>query len=167
MAGMVGATGIEPVTPTMSRTMSGISPSGCEFPCIPNRLILQEIFEDRFSDDGCKFPLLTAACFRYASGKRRRKRCHGSRNERLTRSSQTRAETSLHGVRRHRASVHGSIPPAASSSIAQVRVGRAQRRVKIGAYGPYTVEQARAQAERNYPGCSRGSGSTARQAGAP
>jgi integrase len=31
--------------------------------------------------------------------------------------------------------------------IAQVRVGRAQRRVKIGAYGPYTVEQARAQAE--------------------
>jgi len=30
--------------------------------------------------------------------------------------------------------------------IAQVRVGRAQRRVKIGAYGPYTVEQARAQA---------------------
>ena len=31
--------------------------------------------------------------------------------------------------------------------IAQVRVGRAQRRVKIGTYGPYTVEQARAQAE--------------------
>jgi len=31
--------------------------------------------------------------------------------------------------------------------IAQVRVGRVQRRVKIGAYGPYTVEQARAQAE--------------------
>src|SRR4029079_6385608 len=31
--------------------------------------------------------------------------------------------------------------------IAQVRVGRAQRRVKIGTCGPYTVEQARAQAE--------------------
>jgi integrase len=31
--------------------------------------------------------------------------------------------------------------------IVQVRVGRAQRRVKIGAYGPYTVEQARLQAE--------------------
>ena len=31
--------------------------------------------------------------------------------------------------------------------IAQVRVGRTQRRVKIGTYGPYTVEQARAQAE--------------------
>jgi integrase len=31
--------------------------------------------------------------------------------------------------------------------IAQVRVGRGQRRVKIGTYGPYTVEQARAQAE--------------------
>ncbi len=27
--------------------------------------------------------------------------------------------------------------------VAQVRVGRAQRRVKIGAYGPYTVDQAR------------------------
>lgn len=31
--------------------------------------------------------------------------------------------------------------------IAQVRVGRAQRRVKIGAYGPYTVEQARERAD--------------------
>jgi site-specific recombinase XerD len=31
--------------------------------------------------------------------------------------------------------------------LAQVRVGRFQRRVKIGAYGPYTVEQARRRAE--------------------
>ena len=31
--------------------------------------------------------------------------------------------------------------------ISQVRVGRATRRVKIGAYGPYTVEQARRRAE--------------------
>src|SRR3954452_9610588 len=31
--------------------------------------------------------------------------------------------------------------------IAQVRVGRAQRRVKIGPYGPFTVEQARKRAE--------------------
>ena len=38
-------------------------------------------------------------------------------------------------------------PSARIVFIAQVRVGRAQRRVKIGAYGPYTVEQARAQAE--------------------
>src|SRR3954452_23672055 len=32
--------------------------------------------------------------------------------------------------------------------VAQVRVGRAIRRVKIGAYGPFTVEQARQQAEQ-------------------
>src|SRR6202011_1138141 len=32
--------------------------------------------------------------------------------------------------------------------IAQVRVGRALRRVKIGAYGPYTPEQARKRAEK-------------------
>jgi hypothetical protein len=31
--------------------------------------------------------------------------------------------------------------------IAQVRVGRFQRRVTIGAYGPYTVEKARKRAE--------------------
>jgi integrase len=31
--------------------------------------------------------------------------------------------------------------------ISQVRVGRATRRVKIGAYGPYTVEQARTRAK--------------------
>ena len=31
--------------------------------------------------------------------------------------------------------------------ISQVRVGRATRRVKIGVYGPYTVEQARRRAE--------------------
>jgi integrase len=31
--------------------------------------------------------------------------------------------------------------------ISQVRVGRATRRVKIGAYGPYTVEQARTRAQ--------------------
>jgi hypothetical protein len=31
--------------------------------------------------------------------------------------------------------------------IAQVRVGRATRRVKIGAFGPFTVEQARKRAE--------------------
>ncbi|HEX3416242.1 MAG TPA: site-specific integrase [Stellaceae bacterium] len=31
--------------------------------------------------------------------------------------------------------------------LAQVRVGRFQRRVKIGAYGPYTVEKARKRAE--------------------
>ncbi len=31
--------------------------------------------------------------------------------------------------------------------VAQVRVGRFQRRVNIGAYGPYTVEQARKRAE--------------------
>jgi site-specific recombinase XerD len=31
--------------------------------------------------------------------------------------------------------------------ISQVRVGRATRRVKIGAYGPYTVEQARRRAQ--------------------
>jgi integrase len=31
--------------------------------------------------------------------------------------------------------------------ISQVRVGRATRRVKIGVYGPYTVEQARVRAE--------------------
>jgi integrase len=31
--------------------------------------------------------------------------------------------------------------------ISQVRIGRATRRVKIGAYGPYTVEQARVRAE--------------------
>src|ERR1051325_7836224 len=31
--------------------------------------------------------------------------------------------------------------------VAQVRVGRAQRRVTIGPYGPFTVEQARARAD--------------------
>jgi integrase len=31
--------------------------------------------------------------------------------------------------------------------ISQIRVGRSTRRVKIGVYGPYTVEQARARAE--------------------
>jgi len=31
--------------------------------------------------------------------------------------------------------------------LAQVRVGRGQRRVKIGAYGAFTVEQARKRAE--------------------
>src|SRR5438067_13906635 len=31
--------------------------------------------------------------------------------------------------------------------IAQVRVGRATRRVKIGAFGPYTVDQARERAK--------------------
>src|SRR6516165_8546910 len=31
--------------------------------------------------------------------------------------------------------------------VSQVRVGRATRRVKIGVYGPYTVEQARRRAE--------------------
>jgi integrase len=31
--------------------------------------------------------------------------------------------------------------------VSQVRVGRATRRVKIGAYGPFTVEQARSRAE--------------------
>lgn len=31
--------------------------------------------------------------------------------------------------------------------LAQVRIGRFQRRVKIGAYGPYTVDQARKRAE--------------------
>src|SRR5438094_631091 len=30
--------------------------------------------------------------------------------------------------------------------VAQVRVGRSQRRVKIGAFGPYTVEKARERA---------------------
>src|SRR3954465_15230913 len=32
--------------------------------------------------------------------------------------------------------------------VAQVRVGRAIRRIKIGAYGPFTVEQARRGAEQ-------------------
>ena len=32
--------------------------------------------------------------------------------------------------------------------VAQVRVGRAIRRVKIGSYGPFTVEQARQRAEQ-------------------
>ena len=32
--------------------------------------------------------------------------------------------------------------------VAQVRVGRAIRRVKIGPYGPFTVEQARQRAEQ-------------------
>src|SRR5215469_6573821 len=31
--------------------------------------------------------------------------------------------------------------------VAQVRVGRATRRVKIGAFGPFTVDQARKRAE--------------------
>ena len=33
--------------------------------------------------------------------------------------------------------------------IGQVRVGRATRRVKIGLYGPYTVDQARRRAEKS------------------
>ena len=39
-------------------------------------------------------------------------------------------------------------PTGRISFVAQVRVGRAQRRVKIGAYGPFTVEQAREGAQR-------------------
>jgi integrase len=40
--------------------------------------------------------------------------------------------------------------------ICQVRVGRATRRVKIGAYGPYTVEQARQRAEEIVRAASEG-----------
>ncbi|MDX6807172.1 integrase family protein [Terrihabitans rhizophilus] len=38
-------------------------------------------------------------------------------------------------------------PSGSKIFIAQVRVGRATRRVKIGAYGPFTVDQARDQAK--------------------
>ena len=39
-------------------------------------------------------------------------------------------------------------PSGRKTFVAQVRVGRAQRRVKIGTYGPFTVEQAREGAQR-------------------
>jgi hypothetical protein len=40
-----------------------------------------------------------------------------------------------------------SPPTGRKVFVAQVRVGRVIRRVKIGPYGPYTVDQARARAE--------------------
>jgi site-specific recombinase XerD len=40
--------------------------------------------------------------------------------------------------------------------ISQVRVGRATRRVKIGAYGPYTVEQARQRAQEIHRAAAEG-----------
>jgi integrase len=40
--------------------------------------------------------------------------------------------------------------------VCQVRVGRATRRVKIGAYGPYTVEQARQRAQEIVRAASEG-----------
>jgi integrase len=40
--------------------------------------------------------------------------------------------------------------------IAQVRVGRATRRIKIGHYGPFTVDQARTEAEEIIRAASRG-----------
>src|SRR5262245_41823453 len=40
--------------------------------------------------------------------------------------------------------------------VSQVRVGRATRRVKIGTYGPYTVEQARQRADEIHRAASEG-----------
>ena len=40
--------------------------------------------------------------------------------------------------------------------VAQVRIGRTQRRVKIGAFGPFTVEQARKRAEEVVRAASEG-----------
>ncbi|HEX9323012.1 MAG TPA: integrase family protein [Xanthobacteraceae bacterium] len=40
--------------------------------------------------------------------------------------------------------------------VSQVRVGRATRRVKIGAYGPYTVEQARRRAQEIHRAAAEG-----------
>ena len=47
-------------------------------------------------------------------------------------------------------------PSGRISFVAQVRVGRAQRRVKIGIYGPFTVEQAREGAQRIIRAASEG-----------
>ena len=47
-------------------------------------------------------------------------------------------------------------PSGRISFVAQVRVGRAQRRVKIGLYGPFTVEQAREGAQRIIRAASEG-----------
>src|SRR6266498_5090474 len=40
--------------------------------------------------------------------------------------------------------------------VSQVRVGRATRRVKIGAYGPYTVEEARRRAQEIHRAAAEG-----------
>lgn len=47
-------------------------------------------------------------------------------------------------------------PSGRKMFVAQVRVGRAQRRVKIGPYGPFTVEQARKRAEEIVKAASEG-----------
>jgi integrase len=54
-------------------------------------------------------------------------------------------KTSGFGVRIYPATAAN--PTGKKVFIAQVRVGRATRRVKIGAFGPFTVEQARKRAE--------------------
>jgi integrase len=55
------------------------------------------------------------------------------------------AKTAGFGVRIYPATAAN--PTGKKVFIAQVRVGRATRRVKIGAFGPFTVEQARKRAE--------------------
>lgn len=47
-------------------------------------------------------------------------------------------------------------PSGKAVFIAQVRVGRSQRRIKIGPYGPWTVEQAREEADTIIRNASRG-----------
>jgi integrase len=47
-------------------------------------------------------------------------------------------------------------PSGRKAFVAQVRVGRLQRRVKIGVYGPFTVEQARKKAEDIIRGAAEG-----------
>ncbi|MEK1886553.1 MAG: Arm DNA-binding domain-containing protein, partial [Phyllobacterium sp.] len=47
-------------------------------------------------------------------------------------------------------------PTGRISFVTQVRIGRAQRRVKIGTFGPFTVEQAREGALRIIRAASEG-----------
>ena len=58
----------------------------------------------------------------------------------------SRPKSTFCGVRQRPDSERRIYPSGKKVFIEQVRVGRATRRVKIGLYGPYTVEQARRRA---------------------
>src|SRR5215470_3438596 len=92
----------------------------------------------------CKLPRIASGCFRFASGKgiemaRLTKRLVDTAKPREQDFFQWCARTPGFGLRVY--------PSGKKVFISQVRVGRSTRRIKIGAYGPYTVEQARERAD--------------------
>jgi integrase len=91
--------------------------------------------------------LFASSCFRYASGLQNRRIATAALTKRLIDAAKPRESEfflwcgtlSGFGVRVY--------PSGKKVFLAQVRVGRGQRRVKVGPYGAFTVEQARKRAE--------------------